>query len=105
MTLDELAGDPEFRDLVAEAVLLLEGAMRTRCCQSSGDADRRGSCGATRRGRRRRAVRAWQPTGESVRRCGWSSRRRSRSTSAWSRRWRTKRARATAVPVRRCTGR
>ena len=41
----------------------------------------------------------------SVRRFGWSSRRRLRITSAWSRPWRTKRIATTTALARRCTDR
>ena len=95
MTLDELVGDPEFRDLVAEAVLLLEercargvaSPAETLTVVALAEQPDEGDAPRCVRGSRR---------GNSVRRCGWSSRRRSRCTSAWSRRWRTKRARATA---------
>ena len=41
----------------------------------------------------------------SVRRFGWSPRRRLRITSAWSRHWRTKRIGTTTALARRCTDR
>ena len=104
MTLDDLV-DPKFHSLVTVARRLIE----ERCARGVASPAEQLAVVALAeqptRATRPRCVRGSRQR-SSVRRFGWSPRRRSRITSAWLRDWRTKRIGTTTVALaRRCTDR